>query len=191
MRAFIGIGLPDAVKDALAALQQDLALARADVKWVTPDHLHVTLKFLDEITDAQRADVETLLTNVATSREPFVLQLKQVGAFPSLAAPRVVWVGLEQGRDEVRQIAEQIETGARDLSLRREERPFAAHLTLGRVRSPKNRQALARGLAQTTWEPPDAFRVTSLTLYRSELSLGGPRYTVLAESPLGNRTASP
>jgi len=185
MRAFIGIALPDGARSALAELQRDLRASGADVKWVAPSNLHVTLKFLDDITDAQRAVVEDMLRNVAVPRQAFPLQLEQVGAFPSVTAPRVVWVGTAQGRDEARGIAEAIEAGSRDAGLRREERPFAAHVTVGRVRSPKNRQALAERLAHTTWQPPEVFRVTSVTLYRSELSSSGPRYRVVADVPLG------
>lgn len=184
MRAFIGIALPDTIRSSLAGLQRQLQESGADVKWVEADNLHVTMKFLDEITDEQRRTVEELLTHVAGQEPPFPLGLKEVGAFPSVRAPRVVWVGLEEGRESVVRIAEKIEQGCRTYGLRREERPFAAHVTLGRVRSPKRRDRLAQRLQSTLWQPPEPFQVTTLTLYRSDLSSSGPRYTVLAEIPL-------
>src|SRR3989338_5448798 len=154
MRAFIGISLPDAVRSSLASLQRQLSESGADVKWVEPANLHVTLKFLDEITDEQRRRVEELLTRVAGGEGAFTLGLKQVGAFPSTSSPRVLWVGLEEGRDAAMRIAQAIEQEGQAISLRREERPFAAHVTLGRVRSPRRRNVLAQQLQQVRWEPP-------------------------------------
>ena len=192
MRAFIGIVLPAAVRSSLAGLQRRLGESGADVadvKWVEPDHLHVTLKFLDEITDEQRRHVEALLGRIAAEEPPFTLAMDRVGAFPSLTAPRVLWVGLSEGKEAVIRIAEAIEREGATLSLRSEERPFAAHVTIGRVRSPRRREALVQRLQASTWEPPAPFQVTALTLYRSDLSASGPRYTALAEIPLA--AASP
>ena len=209
MRAFIGISLPDTVRSSLANLQRRMGESGADVKWVEPDHLHVTLKFLDEITDEQRRRVEVLLGRVASGASSFTLAMDRVGAFPSLTAPRVLWVGLEQGKEAVIRIAEAIEREGRAIPLRREDlpaappglsavprpaqagvaqagRPFAAHVTLGRVRTPRNRQALVQSLQASTWEPPEPFQVTALTLYRSDLHPSGPRYTALAVFPLSD-----
>jgi len=190
MRAFIGIALPDAVRSSLVSLQRRLGESGADVKWVEPEHLHVTLKFLDEITDEQRRRIEELLVRVAGGEGSFALGLKPVGAFPSLRAPRVVWVGLEEGRQPVIRIAERIEQEGQAIGLRREERPFAAHVTLGRVRSPKRREALAQRFQILAWEPPPTFRVVALTLYQSELGSSGPRYTALAEMPLAQKRST-
>lgn len=184
MRAFLGIALPDAVRSSLVSLQRQLGESGADVKWVEPDHLHVTLKFLEEITDEQRRRVEELLTRVAEGGGSFTLGLKQVGAFPGAGAPRVLWVGVHEGRETVVRIAQAIEQGCQTIGLRREERPFAAHVTLGRVRSLRRRERLVQCLQVAAWEPPEPFEVSALTLYRSELHPSGPRYTVLAAFPL-------
>lgn len=184
MRAFIGISLPEGVRVALANLQRQLGESHADVKWVAPDNLHVTLKFLDEITEEQRGLVEALLGRVASGERAFALGLGHAGAFPSMRAPRVLWVGVEEGKETVVRIAAAIEREGAALSLPREERPFAAHVTIGRVRSPNNRPLLAERLQQATWQPPEPWRATSLTLYESVLSSTGPRYRVLADIPL-------
>jgi 2'-5' RNA ligase len=184
MRAFIGIALPDAVRASLAILQRQVGESCADIKWVEPEHLHVTLKFLDEITEEQRGRVEALLRQVAGGEPAFTLAMEGAGAFPSVNAPRVLWVGLRQGRETVVRIAQAIEQECQAIGLRREERPFAAHVTLGRVRSPRRREALAQQLQQVSWQPPAPFQVAALVLYRSELSPSGPRYSVLAEVPL-------
>jgi 2'-5' RNA ligase len=184
MRAFIGVALPPTVQEALALLQHELAASRADVKWVEPSNLHLTLKFLDEITEPQRQEVEAMLRRVAGTVEPFTLALQGVGAFPSLGAPRVIWVGILEGKDVIARIARAIEEESRALKLRREEHTFACHLTLGRVRSSRGREALAHQLRALQWSPPAQWTVDSVTLYQSVLSSAGPRYTVLAEVPL-------
>ena len=185
MRAFIGIALPDDVRRAAHHLQQDLAESGADVKWVAPANLHVTLKFLGEITEEQRTRMEDRLARVAHQEEPFEAGLDRVGAVPSMTAPRVIWVGVGQGRESVVRLAEAIERESSALSFPREERSFAAHVTLGRVRSPRNRQALVERLRGAAWQPPGPWRVTSVTFYQSILESSGPTYTILADVPLG------
>jgi 2'-5' RNA ligase len=195
MRAFIAISLPVDIRRSLTALHQELAQANADVKWVETDNLHVTLKFLDEITEEQRRAIEGMLARVAATHPAFSLGLTQLGAFPSMGSPHVIWVGLGEGREDAARIALAVEREAEALSLRKEERPFAAHVTLGRVRSPRGRQALARQLQAAVWQPPASWRVESITLYESKISSAGPCYTTLAEIPLigpaGNAEASP
>lgn len=187
MRAFIAIALPAEVREALERLQQDLAASRADVKWVEPPNLHVTMKFLGEITEDQRRAVEAMLRRLAEREAPFLLGVQTLGAFPSAAAPRVIWVGLAEGRERVQRMAEAIERGGAALALVKENRPFAAHVTIGRVRSGSHRQQLTRRLQETVWQPPAPWRVTSLALFQSVLGPGGPRYTVLADVPLSGR----
>jgi len=185
MRAFLGLALPEEVRASLAALQRRLAASQADVKWVEPSNLHVTLTFLGDISDVQRQAVERLTARVAGGDAPFELGLGSLGAFPSLEAPRVVWVGLTDGAKRLAHLADAIEREGGALSLRREERAFSPHLTIGRVRSSQRREALAQQLRTAAWQPPPPWRVSSVTLYESVLGSVGPRYTVLAELPLG------
>ena len=184
MRAFIALSLPSGVQSSLASLQQSLAVSGADVTWVQPRNLHVTMKFLGEITDEQRQKVEALLRRVASDAAPFSLGLEGVGAFPSLRAPRVMWVGVAAGKDTVVRLARAIEEGAEGASLAKEERPFAAHVTLGRVRSATRREALSRALRDAVWTSPAPFRIGALRLYQSLLGSSGPTYTALDEFPL-------
>jgi 2'-5' RNA ligase len=183
MRAFIAVELPEAVRAALAHVQQALAASRADVKWVEPENLHLTMRFLGEISDAQGEAVKQLVERVAASGPPVTMNLRELGAFPSVGAPRVIWVGVEQGRDDLTRLAEQIEEGCRGLGLSAEPRPFAAHVTLGRVRSPKRRRELSDALARLTWEPPPPWDARALTLFQSVLSSSGPRYTPIVQAP--------
>ena len=184
MRAFVAVALPEAVRVALASLRDRLADSGADVKWVGTEQLHITLKFLADITPEQQAAVEALLRDLARHHLPFSMGLQEVGAFPSLVVPRVVWVGVGDGRADLIRLAEAVESGVRGLGWPAEERPFSAHVTLGRVRSPKRLGALAETLRRTTWTPPPSWRAEVIRLYQSVLSPAGPTYAVLAEIPL-------
>ena len=160
------------------------------VKWVEPDHLHLTLKFLGEIDEAQRQAVETFLQRVAGRYTPFEMSLEALGAFPSPSAPRVIWVGIGRGRTQAAGLAEAIERESVAAGLPGEERPFATHVTIGRVRSPRHREALVQRLRDAAWEPPTPWQAAAVTFYQSVLGSGGPTYTVLAEVALGP-TGSP
>ncbi len=184
MRAFLGIALSNEVRAFLERVQEQLAASRADVKWVEPAHLHVTLKFLGEISETQRQMLEALLDRVAAGQAPFMAGLGDLGAFPSFDAPRVIWTGLTEGREQVIHIAERIEQDGSAIPLRREERPYTPHITLGRVRSSRWLQALSQCLRASLGTTPSPWRVNAVTLYQSTLDASGPTYTVLADVAL-------
>lgn len=185
MRAFLAVELPEDIRRALAQLQRRLAESRADVKWTEEANLHITMRFLGEISQEQREAVEQLVTRLALRHHGQPVSLSELGAFPSASAPRVIWVGVGEGSAWLRELASQIEEGLGDLGFAKEDRAWTAHVTLGRVRSPKRRADLAAQLRQTTWQPPQAFRVAHLTLFQSTLAGSGPIYSALARAPFG------
>lgn len=187
MRAFIAIAPPDVLRLAFAAAQQELAASGADVAWVAPANLHVTLKFLGDITDPQREAVSRALQAIAALTAPFTVEAGGVGAFPSVHAPRVVWVGLKDAQGQLARMAGLIERETRTLAIPSEERSFSAHVTLGRVRSSRGRTALAERLGSGLFRQAAAWPVTSVTLYQSHLSSAGPSYAILADLPLTGR----
>lgn len=184
MRAFVAVNVPADVQRALGALQRDLAASGADVTWVRPEQVHLTLKFLDDISNEQRQGLEALLARLAASEPSFRIALETVGAFPSVDAPQVLWVGVGEGREPLTRLAEGLEQGSAAWQVRREPRPFTAHATIGRVRSGRCRRQLADRLRASAWPPPPPWPVRSLTFYRSDLSAAGPTHTVLADCPL-------
>ena len=183
MRAFIAVELPAEIRNGLARLQSQLAQARADLKWTEEANLHITMRFLGEITDEQRQAVEAVLQGVAAQVNAIPVQLTGVGAFPSMASPRVLWVGVGEGQQTLHTIAEAIERGVVSLGLPKDDHPFTAHVTLGRVRSPKNRTQLVATVQHVTWTPPAPFVATHLTLFHSTLTSSGASYTLLAKCP--------
>lgn len=183
MRAFIAIELPAPVRAALVKVQTDLAQAGADVRWVEEANLHVTMRFLGGITDAQRHAIEELVREVADRFDPIRLSLSHPGAFPSASSPRVIWVGVGQGQDVLERVASALEEGLSRLGLSPEERGFVAHVTLGRVRSSARRAPLSHRLTTMRWTAPEPFRANHLTLFQSTLTRSGALYTPLATLP--------
>lgn len=192
MRAFIAIELSGNTKDTLAKIQSHLKYCGADVKWIEKDNIHLTLKFLGDITDYKSANIGTILDGIATSSKRFELTLKDIGAFPKIEFPRVIWAGLDKGAAESADIARRIDEELSKIGFERETRPFAAHVTIGRVRSPRNKAALKEKILSMQ-DPQGATHslpvcpqiITSVTLFQSTLTPKGSIYTKLHEAKLG------
>jgi len=181
MRTFIAIDLNDENKSALTKLQDELKQTQADVKWVEPENTHLTLKFLGGISEEQAGQVKNILDKISSDYKPFELSLSGIGAFPKLDYPRVIWIGIEKGKKETEEIAKKIEDGLEKLGFQQEEREFSAHFTIGRVRTPKNKEQLKTAiqtwnLEHRTW---NSQIVSSIVLYQSNLTPKGPIYTPL------------
>lgn len=185
IRTFIAVDIAPEIVTRLLAVQQHLRQAEAAVSWVRPEGMHLTLKFLGNVDEARMPAIADALAAIARQHRPFSLRVAGTGAFPTLARPRVVWAGVAAGGDELRALAESIETALAALGFPRETRPFRPHLTLGRVKVPPADRRLADGVAAHRDEDFGEMPVTALTLYRSDLSPQGARYTVLCEARLG------
>jgi 2'-5' RNA ligase len=187
VRLFIAINLPDderrAIRDATAGVRG----AAPDVSWTAERHLHLTLKFLGTVPDEGVAPLRDALHAVASSHRAPRRELGDVGAFPNLRAPRIVWLGLAQDvRLELLQ--HDIESACEVLGYEVEGRLFRPHITLGRVRRPLSRDA-ARALADAARPVTYTGTVEPATvdLMQSQLTPAGPKYTVMAALPFGGR----
>ena len=184
-RAFVGLALPESYQTALAALRERVsAQLGGGLSWTRPGNWHLTLKFLGEVplTGLGGLDhVREALAGVVFT--PFVLTGQGGGFFPHARRPRVAWIGLGQGREACTRLAWAVEAALAPLGYPTEDRPFAAHLTVARVRDPGragDMTVLERELGAMAL--PDV-TVTDFKLWRSELGPGGPRYTVLDTVP--------
>jgi RNA 2',3'-cyclic 3'-phosphodiesterase len=185
MRLFIAADVPDAVREALAALQARIsaALGRSGtLKWVKPEHAHLTLVFLGNVDDARvPAVVETVAA--AVDLPGFEVAFEGVGVFPPRGAPRVLWVGVGRGDRELVELQRMLASRIAALGLPLEDRPFHPHLTLARWRESRSSDrdraiaAAPRGVAARA-------HVDGATLYQSRLSPAGPTYTALARANL-------
>ncbi|MDP2913710.1 MAG: RNA 2',3'-cyclic phosphodiesterase [Candidatus Omnitrophota bacterium] len=186
MRTFIAIELSDGIRDTLAQMQSHLKYAGADVKWVDKGNIHLTLKFLGEIDENKCEKVKASLDEIAKGFKRFEIDLKGLGAFPSLDFPRVIWCGLDKGAKESVELAERIGEAMSKLAFKDEARPFTAHLTIGRVRSSKNKSALREKIEKLIREPSavSCQPINSIALFQSTLTPTGPIYTKLHEARL-------
>ena len=182
MRLFIAIELSPQIRDTLAQIQSHLKYAAADVKWVEKDNIHLTLKFLGEIAEEKAEKIKAILDEIGSQIRPFEISLKEIGVFPKIEYPRIIWVGIDKGALEAKELAERIDGELSKIGFQLESRPFASHLTIGRVRSPKNREALIEKLKTAENSHLSASshqQITSVILFQSALTPKGPIYTKL------------
>lgn len=186
MRTFIAIELSEPIRDALGQVQAHLKYTGSDVKWVGKNNIHLTLKFLGEVDEDRCEKVKAALDEIAKEFKAFEIDLNGLGVFPSLNAPRVIWVGLDKGAKESTDLAKRIDEAMSKLGFKEETRPFAAHLTIGRIRSSKNRSALCEKIEKLNFDSATAGsqQVDSIILFQSTLTPTGPIYTKLHESRL-------
>lgn len=184
IRAFVAANLDSGLKAALARVQDRLKATRADVGWVRPENLHLTLKFLGQVEEGRLGIIGDVIAAAATGCGPIRLVFEGLGAFPSPRAARVVWIGLSHGAEALAELQARVEAGLESLGFAREGRPFTAHLTLGRVRSPAHREQLACALISTTAEALGEMVLDRIDLMKSDLSVAGARYSILQSFPL-------
>lgn len=201
MRLFVAIDLDDEAKRAIVEEQHRLAssleregfsrsgrspkgfaLQTASPKWVQPDHMHLTLVFLGEVPEARAPSVVDTFARPLVGRS-FSLALGGIGVFPPHGAPKVVWMGLPEGADELRPLHRQVASRIEDLGIPLESGPFRPHLTLGRWRNsrPSYRRKILAGQSERVIA---RVPVDGVTLYMSRLSSAGSTYTVLARATL-------
>ncbi len=185
MRAFVAIPVGDAVRGVLVRVQDALRRADADVKWVEPRNLHLSMKFLGEIAEDQAGSLEALLREEAARWPRLALEYAGVGTFPGHGPPRVVWAGCRGELERLAGLARAVERAAVRVGVPREGRPFVAHLTLGRVRSGRNAKRLLAGIENQRAVPVGKEEVARIVLYRSTTRPEGPVYEELAAFPLG------
>jgi 2'-5' RNA ligase len=184
MRTFIAIEMPEEITAALAALQNDLRRANADVGWTRPENIHLTLKFLGETEERQANEIAQALTTVAAEYQPFTLVINTTGVFPNARQPRVLWIGLAGEIEALTAMQKRLETALAAIRVRGDEKAFHPHLTIGRVKSKRNvRELIAR--ADVYSLRAMSFEVREIVLMKSELHPAGSRYTPLAKAALG------
>jgi len=187
MRLFVAVPLPQAFTDRAAAL---LPAALPALKRVRPELMHVTLAFLGWTADEQLGAVVDAARAAAAGREAFDLAFAGAGRFPASGRPRVVWLGIEEGLGPLAALAGRVTAELRRRDLKFDDRAFAPHLTLARVRpeasGPEGRTIVAT--VDALARPDLRTRVDRISVVESVLSPKGPRYTARAEAPLGRNT---
>ncbi|MFA5145483.1 MAG: RNA 2',3'-cyclic phosphodiesterase [Candidatus Omnitrophota bacterium] len=187
MRTFVAIELPKEIKSRLGDIQEQLKKSGADVKWVSPLNIHLTLKFLGDIDDTKLNKINEILEACTKNKGSFKIRVSSLGAFPEIKLPRVIWMGIDKGDNETKGIAKDLEEEFSKIGIPAEDRPFSSHITIGRTRSFLNKEKLAgdlenlaNNLSRENWE----FTVGNITLFKSTLTPKGPIYETLKTASL-------
>ena len=182
IRTFIAVSLSASILSGIEKLMRTLKTDWGDVRWVEPNNLHVTLKFLGDIPLNELPQLIQVVTQSVSRIDSFDLTFQGIGAFPSGESPKTIWIGCREGSEGMIQLAESIDEGLFSIGYPKETRRFSPHLTIGRVKKP------VRGLALIFDEQCDRLfgscSVSEVQIFSSELTRRGPIYDELAVIPL-------
>jgi len=184
IRSFVAINLPHRVKERIELVQKEWDALGPHVRWVAPENVHVTLKFLGDVAEERLTQIGQALEGVGGQFSPFGFTLNSFGVFPDIRNPRIVWVGIGEGADRVSALQVAVEKEMERLGFPAEQRPFRSHLTVGRVKSPRGRRVLAEFL-QSDASIDEPVEVHEIALMKSDLRPTGPIYTLLRAVKLG------
>jgi len=188
VRSFIAVELPDELKLGLNQLQAQLKSgSQSPVKWADPNSIHLTLKFLGNISLDKAGDIISAIEKAATGITPFNLEVKGLGVFPNLNRAQVAWVGLSGELEQLSQLQQRLESNLVPLGFPPESRRFTPHLTLARVRdraSLEERNSFGRLIASTGFTTVYRFTVNSVHLMRSQLTREGAIYSRISSVTL-------
>jgi 2'-5' RNA ligase len=186
IRSFLAIELPRAIRKKIEEIQGDLKSSYADVRWVSPEKIHLTLKFFGNIEESKIEPIVKSIEGPIQTTTPFPLRVRGMGAFPHLKNPRVIWMGLTNGKENIISLQQRLEVLLEKIGFQTEDRPFHPHLTLGRVKSSRGREELVRMMEKYREDEFGDFQVEMVILFKSDLRPSGPIYTPLRELRLGN-----
>jgi RNA 2',3'-cyclic 3'-phosphodiesterase len=189
LRCFVAIDLPTSVKSFLAQISAELKRCGGDVKWVRPEAMHLTVKFLGNVGSDRILDIQEALRLVFSGQSPMDMLVHGVGAFPGLGKPRVFWAGLKDLSGRLGPLALQVDSILEPLGFEREKRAFSPHLTLGRVRSNSGMRDLVDAVRQKMETQGPSFVAGGAVLYESVLKPSGAEYTPICRYPFSTGTS--
>ena len=188
IRTFIAIELPDELKLRLTKLQARLKNpSQPWVKWVNPDGIHLTLKFLGNISADRTDDITAAMSEAAGGISPFKLTMGGLGAFPNLKRVQVFWTGIGGDIDKLSRLKQQLDHSLARQGFDAETRPFSAHLTLARLHrqaSPAERQEFGRLITDIEFPETAPFKVTAINLIKSQLTPRRAIYSLISSVKL-------
>jgi 2'-5' RNA ligase len=184
-RVFCAIEIPQEIREAVAEHISGLrrAAPEAQASWSRPENIHLTLKFLGEISQTRVEQLSQAASRAASNSIPFTIELKQTGCFPTRASPRVLWIGINDPESKLAELHAHLEEECAKEGFAKEARRYHPHLTVARLRKPQGARTLAAAHEELEFTPAQIV-VQELHVIRSELGRGGSRYTVIARHPL-------
>jgi RNA 2',3'-cyclic 3'-phosphodiesterase len=181
MRLFVALEIPSAVRENLAALLHSLRAVSPQTRWVRPENLHVTLKFIGEVAGARLAAIRGALSGVR-SEQPVALYFRGLGFFPNEKHPRVFWAGIEASAN-LKTLASDIDRATERLGIPLEKRPFSPHLTLARFEPPRLPEKLRAAIQENAARDFGSLHTSQFHLIESKLKPTGAEYTTVESFP--------
>ena len=180
MRVFIAVDLPIEIRNALAEIQRELRPTSHAARWVNPDSIHITLKFIGEVPDSRLDEIHGALAGLTWI--PFTVTIRGAGFFPGNRSPRVFWAGMEA--PTMQGLAEELDARMERLGFENEQRAFRPHITLARAKETRIDSSLVAAAAKFEGHEFGAFSVDRIFLFKSTMKPGGAVYEKLKEYPL-------
>jgi 2'-5' RNA ligase len=184
MRTFIAIELPHHIADALGNLQETLRSSKLNIRWVRPENIHLTLKFLGDIPPEAVDPISRTLSESVRNYDPISLSAKGSGVFPGIKNPRVIWVGLSGQVLRLKTMQQALEENLTALGFEKEKRTFKGHVTLGRIKGSVDPVRLNAALNAVMDFQTEPFLADRIFLFQSDLKPSGPVYTKIASAAL-------
>ena len=187
-RVFCAIELPSLVREKISEHIRRLRVAAPDspASWSRADNVHLTLKFVGEISADRVNDLSQAAANAVAGFCPFEIGIGNTGSFPKHGTPRVLWIGVDDYSRKLAQLQTKLDDESLRLGFEKEARPFNPHLTIARLRKPQGARALALAHKQIEFSPTEII-VTELVVIRSELSSKGSKYTLISRHALSDK----
>ncbi len=177
VRTFIAAEIPAAGARFLRGVQENLKSRRIDLRWVKPDNIHLTLKFLGDVPLSGIEEIQQAAAAAAEGVAAVAVSAKGLGVFPNMQKPRVLWAGLNGRTHALSQMQQRLEKSLAAQGFKQERRPFKAHLTLGRIRGKTDPKKLADAVRASGDLTSSPFLIDTVTLFKSDLRPGGAVYT--------------
>jgi len=184
IRSFIAVVLPPSIVDYINNIKETLYPYRFKIRWVKPENIHLTLKFLGDINAADIEAAGAAMDRAVEETAPITLSVKGAGVFPGIKRPRVVWLGMGGQVPLLIALQKVLDENLAAAGFEKEKRPFKAHLTLGRVKGAIDAAMLGKALSEMMNFESTPFVVDRIFLIKSELKPSGPVYTKLISTPL-------
>jgi 2'-5' RNA ligase len=184
IRSFIAVNLNSDIKEYLTSLQANLNVPETKIKWVGKNNLHLTMKFLGDISLEQRELIKSILKEITSRYSPFIIKLSSnIGTFPTYQMPRIIWVGIKEGISELKKLHNSIENNLSNNGFPREDKEFSGHITIGRVKFIRDKNNFIQILKRIEVNNFTQ-EVGSIDLMESKLTPDGPIYNITAKFPL-------
>jgi 2'-5' RNA ligase len=186
MRLFVAMDIPEGIKEVISSALGGCRDRMEGVRWVKPENIHLTVKFIGDYPEEKLGRLVEEIRKAALRSPKVSALLGGCGAFPSQSKARVIWVDMRKGGEEAAIVARKVDSRLGKIGVKREKRPFRGHLTLGRLKRPKDCSDLLGRIEENLQELAEMpFAIEEVVLFRSILSSKGPTYVPLQRIELG------